>query len=233
MNNNKLDNLRDIVHDLKTPITSIKGFIELLLQSPHKPEVTKEFYNIILDESHKLLKMVNEILYSCKNHDINNTNNIQDYNLNIQIDKYVKELTPLARKKNIEININSNASDIYVSIPEEKLSRLLTNIIENAIKYNREHGKVFIDVNQEQELVYVKIRDTGIGIPEEELDKIFNKYYRSSIVENDLNFEGSGLGLAIAHDIVTDYHGSIQVTSKLNEYTEFVISFPVSQITKN
>jgi len=225
---NKLDNLRDIVHDLKTPITSIRGFVELLLQSPQKPEVTKEFYNIILDESHKLLNMINEILYSCKTHDVNNTNNIQDYNLNIQIDKYVKELTPLARKKNIDINISSNSSEIYVTIPEDKLSRLLTNIIENAIKYNKEHGKVFIDINQEENLVVVKIRDTGIGIPEQELDKIFNKYYRSSIVENDMSFEGSGLGLAIAHDIVTDYNGNITVNSKLNEYTEFVISFPVS-----
>ncbi len=229
---NKLDNLRDIVHDLKTPITSIRGFVELLLQSPQKPEVTKEFYNIILDESHKLLNMINEILYSCKTHDVNNTNNIQDYNLNIQIDKYVKELTPLARKKNIDINISSNSSEIYVTIPEDKLSRLLTNIIENAIKYNKEHGKVFIDINQEENLVVVKIRDTGIGIPEQELDKIFNKYYRSSIVENDMSFEGSGLGLAIAHDIVTDYNGNITVNSKLNEYTEFVISFPVSQINK-
>ncbi|MBQ3093448.1 MAG: HAMP domain-containing histidine kinase [Clostridia bacterium] len=227
-----IDNLRDIVHDLKTPITSIKGFVELLLQSPQKPEVTKEFYNIILDESHKLLNMINEILYSCKNQDINNINNSQEYNLNIQIGKYVKELTPLARKKNIDININSNSSDIYVSIPEDKLSRLLTNIIENAIKYNREHGKVFIDINQEQDMVFVKIRDTGIGIPEEELDKIFNKYYRSSIVENDISFEGSGLGLAIAHDIVTDYNGTISVNSKLNEYTEFVISFPASQINQ-
>lgn len=227
-----IDNLRDIVHDLKTPITSIKGFVELLLQSPQKPEVTKEFYNIILDESHKLLNMINEILYSCKNQDINNINNSQEYNLNIQIGKYVKELTPLARKKNIDININSNSSDIYVSIPEDKLSRLLTNIIENAIKYNKEHGKVFIDINQEQDMVFVKIRDTGIGIPEEELDKIFNKYYRSSIVENDISFEGSGLGLAIAHDIVTDYNGTISVNSKLNEYTEFVISFPASQINQ-
>ncbi|MBP3320313.1 MAG: HAMP domain-containing histidine kinase [Clostridia bacterium] len=202
------------------------------MQSPQKPEVTKEFYNIILDESHKLLNMINEILYSCKNQDINNINNSQEYNLNIQIGKYVKELTPLARKKNIDININSNSSDIYVSIPEDKLSRLLTNIIENAIKYNREHGKVFIDINQEQDMVFVKIRDTGIGIPEEELDKIFNKYYRSSIVENDISFEGSGLGLAIAHDIVTDYNGTISVNSKLNEYTEFVISFPASQINQ-
>ena len=108
----------------------------------------------------------------------------------------------------------------------------MTNIIENAIKYNREHGKVFIDINQEQDMVFVKIRDTGIGIPEEELDKIFNKYYRSSIVENDISFEGSGLGLAIAHDIVTDYNGTISVNSKLNEYTEFVISFPASQINQ-
>lgn len=233
--NQDLSNLRDIVHDLKTPITSIKGFMELLLQSPQSPKATEEFHNIVLDEANRLLRMVNEILYVCKDKDLNNntknTSNI-NYNLNIQIDKYVKELAPLARKKNIDIKINSNSNDIYVSIPEDKLSRLLTNIIENAIKYNRDHGKVFIDVDQHDSQVVVKIKDTGIGIPEAELDKIFNKYYRSSIVEK-MEFEGSGLGLAIAHDIVCEYNGTIKVNSVIDEYTEFVITFPVSQIYEN
>ncbi len=229
--NPDLSNLRDVVHDLKTPITSIKGFMELLLQSPQSSKATEEFYNIVLDEANRLLRMVNDILYVCKNKDLNNANNI-NYNLNIQIDKYVKELTPLARRRNIDIKINSNSNDIYVSIPEDKLSRLLTNIIENAIKYNRDHGKVFIDVDQSDSQIVVKIKDTGIGIPESELDKIFNKYYRSSVAEK-MEFEGSGLGLAIAHDIVCEYNGTIKVNSVLDQYTEFIITFPIFQIYKN
>ena len=224
VNKSELDGL---VHDLKTPITSIMGFVELLKQGGHDQKTTVEFYNIILSESQKLLKLVNDILY------INKTgeNKIDPCNLTIQLDKYVKELTPLAHKHNIKICINSASSDIYVSIPEDKISRILINIIENAIKYNKEYGKIFIDIEEENNQVSVKIRDTGVGIPENELDKIFNRYYRSSVTKK-MSVEGSGLGLAIANDIVKDYNGQIKVNSKLGEYTEFIITFPTSNISK-
>lgn len=224
VNKSELDGL---VHDLKTPITSIMGFVELLKRGGHDEKTTTEFYDIILSESQKLLKLVNDILY------INKTgeNKIDPCNLTIQLDKYVKELTPLAHKHNVKICINSASSDIYVSIPEDKISRILINIIENAIKYNKEYGKIFIDIEEENKQVSVKIRDTGVGIPENELDKIFNRYYRSSVTKK-MSVEGSGLGLAIANDIVKDYNGQIKVNSKLGEYTEFIITFPASHISK-
>ena len=142
VNKSELDGL---VHDLKTPITSIMGFVELLKQGGHDEKTTTEFYDIILSESQKLLKLVNDILY------INKTgeNKIDPCNLTIQLDKYVKELTPLAHKHKVKICINSVSSDIYVSIPEDKISRILINIIENAIKYNKEYGKIFIDIEEE------------------------------------------------------------------------------------
>ncbi len=228
--NQKLDysNLKDIVHDLKTPITSIIGFVELLKQGNHDEKSTFEFYDIILSESQKLLKLVNEILCVQK-HQMESAE--KTCNLNIQINRYIKELTPLALKRNIEISINSNSNDIYVSIPEDKISRILTNIIENAIKYNKEHGKVFIDIYNDKGKVFIKIRDTGIGIPENEIDKIFSKYYRSTLTQN-MCIEGSGIGLAIANDIVQEYSGQIKVSSKLGEYTEFIVSFPLSHIKK-
>lgn len=222
--NNEMSKLNSIVHDLKTPITSIMGFVELLKQGKHDEKSVTEFYDIILSESQKLLKMVNDILYINKTRE-----SVASCNLNIEITKHVKELTPLASKKSVEISINSSVADIYVSIPEDKISRILTNIIENAIKYNKENGKVFIDVSEEKNQVFIKIRDTGIGIPENEIDKIFNKYYRSSITKK-LSVEGSGLGLAIANDIVGEYKGKIMVNSKLGEYTEFIVSFPVSRM---
>lgn len=222
--NNETSKLNSIVHDLKTPITSIMGFVELLKQGKHDEKSVTEFYDIILSESQKLLKMVNDILYINKTREVSTS-----CNLNIEITKHVKELTPLASKKSVEISINSSVADIYVSIPEDKISRILTNIIENAIKYNKENGKVFIDVSEEKNQVFIKIRDTGIGIPENEIDKIFTKYYRSSITKK-LSVEGSGLGLAIANDIVEEYKGKIMVNSKLGEYTEFIVSFPVSRM---
>lgn len=221
-------NINNIVHDLKTPITSIIGFIELLQKGTHDEKTQKEFYDILASEANRLLIMVNEILYISKTQENTSEKNC---NLSIEINKYVKALTPLANKRNIEILINVNSGSIYVSIPEIKIARILTNIIENAIKYNRENGKIFIDVHQENKRVFIKIKDTGVGIAEHEINKIFNKYYRSDSSKK-MNINGSGLGLSIAKDIAESYGGNIEVNSEVGKSTEFIISFPESHLNK-
>lgn len=219
-------NIHNIVHDLKTPITSIIGFIELLQKGSYDEKAQKEFYDIIASEANRLLLMVNDILYISKTQEGQTGKNC---NITIEINKYIKALTPLANKRNIEILINVNSESIYVSIPEIKIARILTNIIENAIKYNKENGKIFIDVSEEKKYVFIKIKDTGIGISRDELNKVFNKYYRTDISKK-MNIAGSGLGLSIAKDIAESYGGNIEVTSELGKNTEFIISFPVSHI---
>lgn len=227
-----LSSVTTIVHDLKTPITSIMGFIELLQKDDHDEEKRQSFYNIIATESARLLKMVNDVLYVSRTSEQkskeNKTENNESCNIGVQIHKYVKELAPLAEKRNINVDINMNAGNIYVSVPESKVARILTNIIENAIKYNRESGKVFIDVSEEESSVIIRIKDTGVGIASEELDKVFDKFYRSS-TSKKMNIDGTGLGLAIAKDIVESYGGEIKVESELGKCTEFMISLPISK----
>ena len=227
-----LSSVTTIVHDLKTPITSIMGFIELLQKDDHDEEKRQSFYDIIATESSRLLKMVNDVLYVSRTSEQkskeNKTENNESCNIGVQIHKYVKELAPLAEKRNINVDINMNAGNIYVSVPESKVARILTNIIENAIKYNRESGKVFIDVSEEGNSVVIRIKDTGLGIASEEIDKIFDKFYRSP-VSKKMNIDGTGLGLAIAKDIVESYGGEIKVESELGKCTEFMISLPISK----
>lgn len=217
--------LTEIVHDLKTPITSIMGFAELLKKGAHDEKECREFYDIILLESQRLLDMVNDILKADRA-SINAPT--QKCNINIQVNKYVNELKPLASKRNIEIVFHNDDSDIYVSVPENKISRILTNIIENAIKYNKEYGKVYIDVNQDEKNVFIKIQDTGMGIADKDLDHIFKKHYRA---ESVANIEGSGLGLSIAKDIIEAYGGNISVKSQLGKSTEFVVTLPIANLT--
>ena len=227
-----LSSVTTIVHDLKTPITSIMGFIELLQKDDHDEEKRQSFYNIIATESARLLKMVNDVLYVSRTSEQKSkeskTENNESCNIGVQIHKYVKELAPLAEKRNINVDINMNAGNIYVSVPESKVARILTTIIENAIKYNRESGKVFIDVSEEGSSVIIRIKDTGVGIASEELDKVFDKFYRSS-TSKKMNIDGTGLGLAIAKDIVESYGGEIKVESELGKCTEFMISLPISK----
>lgn len=222
-NNNYQNELKNTIHDLKIPITSIMGFVELLKKGTYNQKSQNEFLDIIYSESQRLLDLVEELLISsdkCKY-----SQGVNKCNVNIQINKYVKALSPLASKKNVEVIFNVDSNDIYVSIPENKISRIITNILENAIKYNKEQGKVYINVVQKNDKVNIKIKDTGMGIAENELDKIFAKNYRSASAKN-LSIPGSGLGLSIAKNFAEEYGGSIDVKSKIGEGTEFTVCFP-------
>ena len=222
-NNNHQNELKNTIHDLKIPITSIMGFVELLKKGTYNQKSQNEFLDIIYSESQRLLDLVEELLISsdkCKY-----SQGVNKCNVNIQINKYVKALSPLASKKNVEVIFNVDSNDIYVSIPENKISRIITNILENAIKYNKEQGKVYINVVQKNDKVNIKIKDTGMGIAENELDKIFAKNYRSASAKN-LSIPGSGLGLSIAKNFAEEYGGSIDVKSKIGEGTEFTVCFP-------
>lgn len=222
-NNNYQNEIKNTIHDLKIPITSIMGFVELLKKGTYNQKSQNEFLDIIYSESQRLLDLVEELLISsdkCKY-----SQGINKCNVNIQINKYVKALSPLASKKNVEVIFNVDSNDIYVSIPESKISRIITNILENAIKYNKEQGKVYINVVQKNDKVNIKIKDTGMGIAENELDKIFAKNYRSASAKN-LSIPGSGLGLSIAKNFAEEYGGSIDVKSKIGEGTEFTVCFP-------
>lgn len=226
MPNNNSD-IEEIVHDLKTPITSIIGFVELLQKGGQDDKTVREFYDIIASESKRLLKLVNNIPSLSKE---TQSKGLESCNLSVEIKKFVKELEPLADKRNIRIDIKVNSEKIYVSIPENKIARIITNIVENAIKYNKESGQIFINVTEKSNMAYIKIKDTGIGIAEDEIDKVFDKHYRADSGKK-MNAEGSGLGLAIAKDIAESYGGNIKASSKLGESTEFVISFPISRIS--
>ena len=222
-NNNYQNNLKNTIHDMKIPITSIMGFVELLKKGTYNQKSQNEFLDIIYSESQRLLDLVEELLVS-SDKDLLHPR-LNKCNVNIQINKYVKALSPLASKKNVEIIFNVNSNDVYVSIPENKISRIITNILENAIKYNKEQGKIYINVTQKNDKVIIKIKDTGMGIAENELDKIFAKNYRSGSVKN-LSIPGSGLGLSIAKNFAEEYSGSIDVKSKVGEGTEFTVCFP-------
>lgn len=220
--------IEEIIHDLKTPITSIIGFVELLKKGGHDEKTVQEFYDIIDSEAKRLLKLINSMpRISLK---ANSAGASGICNLSVEIQKFVKELEPLADKRNIKIDIKVNSEEIYVSVPESKIARIVTNIVENAIKYNKESGKIFINLVEKSNLAYIKIKDTGIGIAENEIDKVFDRHYRATSGKK-INVEGSGLGLAIAKDIAESYGGSIKVSSKLGESTEFIISFPISRIS--
>ena len=154
--------------------------------------------------------------------------NIQSININDLLELILKRLRPIAAKSDIELVFES-FRPVVAEVDEVKLTLALSNLIENAIKYNVESGWVHVSLNADHKFFYVTVDDSGIGIPEEYQDKIFERFYR---VDKARSREtgGTGLGLSITKNIIQMHHGAIKVASKVDEGTTFSVRIPLTYI---
>ena len=221
---NKADFISNASHELKTPITSIRGFSELLLvDSNNYDEKTKKYLNIIYNESIKMKDTIDELLYlSNLEHHRNETEQLEQIFFKDVIDDVVDEYNSLASLNNI--TINKDIDDSYIYEQTKLLTHLIKNLIENAIKYNKPNGLVNINVKKEKHSIVLKVEDTGIGIEEKHLDKIFKRFYRVDTSHNS-STGGTGLGLNIAKKICSLLNAQISVNSTPNVGTTFTVVF--------
>ena len=154
--------------------------------------------------------------------------NISQVNINALVEQILKRLRPIAAKRNIEITLES-MREVTADIDEVKFSLALNNLVENAIKYNKEDGWVRVNLDADHKFFYVKVSDSGVGIPEEFCNKIFERFYR---VDKARSREtgGTGLGLAITKSVVQMHQGAIKVKSKEGEGSTFTVRIPLNYI---
>ncbi len=218
----------NVSHELKTPLSSIKVLSESLLLQENVPvEMYKEFFKDINSEVDRLTAIVNDLLFLVKLDQKEVPMMVQNVNLNSLLEKILKRLHPLASKKNIEL-IFESFRNVYAEVDEMKLILAISNLVENGIKYTPENGMVKVVLDADHQNAFIKVIDTGIGIPEEEQDKIFNRFYRVDKTR-DRETGGTGLGLSITYRTVLLHHGSIKVNSKEGEGAEFIVRLPLRQ----
>ena len=224
----KLTQLDVYKRQLKTPITSIRGFSELISSGliDDKDKII-EYSKTIKKEAIRMDTLVEEILKLSSLEDIGE----DDLPLEeVNVSDIVKEAIEILDYKIIEKNIiiDLDLKDAIIMGRHEDILRAFTNIIENGIKYNKDNGKIYIDVKSIKKKAVITIRDTGIGIKEEDLSHIFERFYRVDKSRNR-KVEGSGLGLSIVKRIVMKYGGDIDVRSVYNAGTTFTLSFNLVQ----
>lgn len=223
----------DVSHELKTPMTSIKVIADSLLASYDTPlEVYKDFMIDVADEIERENKIINDLLELVKSSHSGISLNIELVNINELTELVLKRLKPIARNKNVELTLES-VRPVAAQVDRVKFTLVITNIVENAIKYNIENGYVRVSINADHKFFYVDVSDSGIGIPMECKDKIFDRFYR---VDKARSREtgGTGLGLSITRNIVLLHKGTIRYYSKENEGTTFTIRVPLNYVnTKN
>ncbi|MCH5272084.1 MAG: two-component sensor histidine kinase [Lachnospiraceae bacterium] len=225
--NSRQEFVSNVSHELKTPLTAIKVLSDSLLLEPDVPiEMYQEFIADINSEIDREAKIVNDLLSLVKLDKTSGEMHIAEVNINELLEIIMKRLKPLALKRGIEMVFESYRT-VLAEIDEVKMSLVFSNLIENAIKYNRDGGRVTASLNADHKYFYVKIEDTGIGIPEEEQGFIFERFYRIDKARSR-ETGGTGLGLSITKSAVQMHKGSIKVQSVPGVGSVFTVRVPLN-----
>ena len=221
----------NVSHELKTPLTSMKVLADSLNGSEDVPiEMYKEFMVDIGDEIDRETKIINDLLSLVRMDKSGAVLNISAVNINELIEHILKRLKPIADKADIEVVFES-FRPVVAEVDEVKFTLVVTNLVENAIKYNNEGGWVHITLNSDHQFLYIKVEDNGLGIPEESVDFIFDRFYRAD-KSHSREIGGTGLGLAITKSAIAMHNGEIKVHSTLGEGSMFDLRVPLNYIEK-
>ena len=228
LNNMRKEFVADVSHELKTPITSIMGYADTLLEGDYDKETQEKFLNVISTEARRMAKLVTDLLTLSKY----DNDEIKTKKVEFDLGELVKQCQ---EKLQIEIDKKHHDAECFVTanVPlvyadRDGVERVVLNILSNSIKYTPENGVIKMYVGYIYNDAYIKVIDNGLGIPEEDLDRIYDRFYR---VDKSRTREmgGTGLGLSIAKEILDKNNGSIDIKSKKDEGTEVVIRVPIKK----
>ena len=216
----------NVSHELKTPMTSMKVLADSLLEMKEAPvEMYQEFMQDIAKEIDRENQIITDLLSLVKMDKTGQNMNIQTVNINELLEQTLKRLRPIADKKNVEMVMES-FRPVTAEIDEMKFTLAISNLVENAIKYNHDNGWVHVSLNADHKYFYIKVEDSGIGIPEKDQPHIFERFYRVD-KSHSREIGGTGLGLAIARNAVIVHRGAIKVYSNEGEGTTFTVRIPL------
>ena len=216
----------NVSHELKTPMTSMKVLADSLLEMGEAPvEMYREFMEDIAKEIDRENQIITDLLSLVKMDKTGQNLNIQPVNINELLEQILKRIRPIAEKKNVEMVMES-FRPVTAEIDEVKFTLAVSNLVENAIKYNHENGWVHVSLNADHKYFYIKVEDSGIGIPEKDQAHIFERFYRVD-KSHSREIGGTGLGLAIARGAVIVHRGAIKVHSIEGEGTTFTVRIPL------
>lgn len=229
-----LDESRDefvanVSHELKTPITSMKVLADSLLMQEQVPaELYREFMLDIADEIDRENKIINDLLSLVKMDRTKADLNIEQTDINALLELILKRLRPIAMKRDVEMTLEC-IRPVLAEVDKVKLTLAITNLVENAIKYNNEHGWVKVVLDADHQFFTVEVSDSGIGIPENCLDNVYERFYRVD-KSHSREIGGTGLGLAITRSAILMHKGTIKAASVLGEGTVFTVKVPLTYV---
>ena len=226
------DFVSNVSHELRTPITSVKVLADSLNMQEDVPiELYKEFMQDITKEIDRESKIIEDLLSIVRMDKPVSDLSITSVNVNELMEMVLTRLKPIAEKKNIEILFES-FRPVVAEIDEVKFSQVISNLVDNAIKYNNIDGWVHVSLNADYQYFYIRVEDSGIGIPKESQDMVFDRFYRVDKARSRQT-GGTGLGLAIVKKIILMHHGTVKLHSEEGSGTTFTVRVPLNYIEDN
>lgn len=215
----------NVSHELKTPLTVIKGYSDYLI---HEVKGNKDLQKAVFhlnNETKRLTKLVNELLILSRIQSENEIYNIEEVNLTKLVNSIITAIKVRIDREEISL-VTKLVDDIYIQGDKSKISQVILNIIDNAIKYSNKLKEVEVFLSREEDNAVLSVKDKGIGIPESDIHKVFDRFYRAS---NTKGFKGTGLGLAIGKEIIEKHNGYIKIKARRGEGTTVKVVLPISK----
>lgn len=216
----------NVTHELKTPLTSISGFIETLQAgAAEDPEIRHKFIDIIAIETARLKRLIEDLLVLS---DIENRRDSDGYEFDVKtaVENTVEALKPISEAKNVDVILNLE-EDLSINGSIDRFRQMMVNLIENAVKYSDEGGRIWVTAIKDQGKITVSVRDEGIGIAPEHHERLFERFYRVD-KSRSKKAGGTGLGLSIVKHIAVLFGASLKVESEVGKGTEFFVIFDIS-----
>ncbi|HWI53597.1 MAG TPA: ATP-binding protein [Symbiobacteriaceae bacterium] len=229
----KLEALRrefvaNVSHELKTPLTTVKSYVETLLDgAAEEPDVRERFLKVVEGETDRMARLVKDLLHLSQLDQGSVSWDIQPYEMPAIVDECVARLAVQIERKNLAISRVFAAAAPLAMIDRDKLQQVLLNLLANAVEFTPPGGLITVEVKPAGSMVRIEVRDTGIGIPAEDLPRIFERFYRVDKARSRM-LGGTGLGLAIARQIVELLGGAVSINSELGKGTEVVFTVPAA-----
>ena len=218
----------NVSHDFRSPLTSIKGYSEAMLDGTIPPEMHEKYLTILVNESERLIKLTNNLLT------LNNLNTEglvlekSVFDINDVIRKTAATFEGACREKKITLNLILTGDELPVNADLVKIQQVLYNLLDNAIKFSNRDSEIRISTTEKHNKVFVSVKDFGIGIPKESIGQVFDRFYKTDLSRGK-DKKGTGLGLSITREIIRAHGENINVTSTEGEGSEFTFSLPLEE----
>jgi len=219
----------NVSHDFRSPLTSIKGYLEAMIDGTIPPELHEKYLTIVLNETDRLTKLTNSLLT------LNNLNtkgmllDLTVFDIHQIIRNTAASFEGTCKKKSIAISLVLTGTEMHVKADMGKIQQVLYNLLDNAIKFSHNDSIIKIETTLKKNKLFVSVKDSGIGIPKDDLKFIFDRFYKSDLSRGK-DKKGTGLGLSITKEIIQSHGENINVISTEGEGTEFIFSLPVADL---